>query len=81
MSWFSSSPKKLNWWEQLELDYPPGSKWLYLGRPCHILSTHGWSLDGFPYQDFRIQYHDNNGVIHTTKATPSALVRPEGGGE
>ncbi len=69
----SNKAKKLPWWEQADKDYPPGSSWLYMGKPCMVKRTHYWTLDGFPVQSPQIQYFDDVGVIHTTEVCLSAL--------
>jgi len=77
----SDKSKQLTWWQQLDRDYPPGSKWFYLSRPCIVLSTHSSTLDGIKYPFLQIQYADNNGALHTCEACLEALVRPDGDGE
>ncbi len=67
----SNKPRRKDWWEELDEQYPPGSEWVYLGRPVIVLRTHFWS--GFPYRDPQIQYVDDRGVIQTSPVCLSEL--------
>jgi hypothetical protein len=76
VSWFSKGdkPEKLNYWQQLDHDYPPGSEWEYMGKRCILLRTHYFDME-FPTVAPSIQYFDDHGVIRTTEVCLDALKR------